>query len=166
MLLWVVARNRASDLGVADLVALANHVSAKIDERDAGITDCHPKGGCGRGRLFRGLSLLPQRSDLDDRWRPFRVGRLKSVCESKADGSPLEAVAAREMEMGLEDDQGCGRLSFIGEMAVGYLLQLGFEYGLGGGFVGLDEETVYLIGVIVDAEFRGFEGIFQGELNG
>ena len=164
MLAWVVARNHALDLGVADLVALANHVSAKVDERDAGITDCRPKGGRGRGRLFRGLSLLPQRSDLDDPWRLFGVGRIKGVCESKADDSLLEAVAAREMEMGSEDDQGCGR--FIGEVAVGYLLQLDFEYGLGGGFVGLDEETVYLIEFIVDAEFRGFEGIFQGELNG
>lgn len=41
-----------------------------------------------------------------------------------------------------------------------------FENGMEGVFVGLDEETVYLIGFIVDAEFCGLERILQVELDG
>lgn len=41
-----------------------------------------------------------------------------------------------------------------------------FENGMEGVFVGLDEETVHLIGFIVDAEFCGLERILQVELDG
>jgi len=96
---------------------------------------------------------MPQWGDLDDPWCLLRVSGCKGVGESEADGGLLDAVAAREMELGLEDDQ--GYRGVIREVTVGDLLQLGFKDGPGGVFIGLDEETINLVGFIVDTEFCG-----------
>jgi hypothetical protein len=71
---------------------------------------------------------MPQRSDFNDPWGFLRVVGCKSVRQSEADGSLLDAVATREMKLGLEDNHGYGGL--IWKVAVRDPLKLGLENGL------------------------------------